>query len=72
MFHATVNVGSSIVTINIAVIQKTFLQTSVPIEDSDQHAHSHSLIRIFIGRILDCQGHNCFFMRTKKIRIKLR
>ena len=29
-----------------------------PIEDSDQPAHSYSLIRIFTGRILDSQGCN--------------
>ena len=32
-------------------------------EDSDQPAHSRSLIRIFTGRILDSKGC-CFFLRT--------
>ena len=31
----------------------------VPSDDSDQPAHSRSLIRIFIGRILD--NHGCRF-----------
>ena len=32
------------------------LRACTPCEDSDQPAHSHSLIRIFTGRILDSQG----------------
>ena len=36
--------------------QETYLQTSVPREDSDQPAHSRSLIRIFTGCILNSQG----------------
>ena len=36
--------------------QKTYLWTCAPSEDSDQTAHSRSLIRIFTGRILDSQG----------------
>ena len=42
--------------INWAACQKTYLQTCAPREDSDQPAHSRSLIRIFTGRILDSQG----------------
>ena len=37
---------------------KTYLLTCAPSEDSDQFAHSCSLIRIFTGRILDSQGCN--------------
>ena len=33
--------------------QKLYLWTCVPSEDSDQPAYSRSLIRIFVGRILD-------------------
>ena len=36
--------------------QKTYLWISAPSEDSDQTAHSRSLIRIFTGRILDSHG----------------
>ena len=36
--------------------QKTYLRTCIPSEDSDQPAHSRSLIRIFTGSILDSQG----------------
>ena len=36
--------------------QKTYLRTCVSNEDSDQPAHSRSLIRIFTERILDRQG----------------
>ena len=36
--------------------QKTYLRTCAPSEDSDQPAHSRSLIRIFTWRILDNQG----------------
>ena len=32
--------------------QKTYFRTWAPSKDSDQPAHSHSLIRIFTGRIL--------------------
>ena len=35
---------------------KTFFLTCAPSEDSDQPAHSRSLIRIFAGRIWDIQG----------------
>ena len=38
--------------------QKTYLRTCVPSEDSDQTAHSRSLIRTFTGRSLDYQGCN--------------
>ena len=34
-------------------LQNTYLWTCVPSENSDQPAHSHSLIRIFTGHILD-------------------
>ena len=36
--------------------QKTYLRTCAPSKDSDQPAHSRSLIRIFTRRILDSQG----------------
>ena len=36
--------------------QKTYLRTSTPSEDSDQTAHSRSLIRIFAWRNLNRQG----------------
>ena len=35
---------------------KRYLRTCAPSEDSDQPAHSHSLIRIFIGCVLHSQG----------------
>ena len=41
--------------------QETYLHTRAPSEDSDQPAHSRSLIRIFTGRILDSQGYKVFF-----------
>ena len=47
------------------VRKRTGLRTSVPSEDSDQPAHSRSLIRIITGRNLDSQGCR-FFMRTTK------
>ena len=37
--------------------QKPCLRTCAPSEDSDQPAHSRSLIRIFTERILDSQGY---------------
>ena len=37
-------------------VRKTYHRTCGPSEDSDQTAHSRSLIRIFTGRILDSQG----------------
>ena len=40
--------------------QKTYLRTCAASEDSDQPAHSRSLIRIFTRRILDSQGCICF------------
>ena len=43
--------------------QKMYLRMFVPIEDSDQPAQSHSLIRIFAWCILDIQGCR-FFVRT--------
>ena len=45
---------------------KTYLRTCVPNEDSDQPAHSRSLIRIFTVRILDsqgCKGWSCGQLR---------
>ena len=36
--------------------QKTYLQTCAPSEDTDQPAHTRSLIRIFTGHSLDNQG----------------
>ena len=42
--------------------QKTYLRACAPSEDSDQTAHSRSLIRIFTGRILNSQG--CNFLRS--------
>ena len=42
--------------------QKTYLSICAPSEDSDQTAHSRSLIRIFTGRILDnqrCKVSSC-------------
>ena len=36
--------------------QKPYLRTYAPSEDSDQTAHSRSLIRTFTGCILDSQG----------------
>ena len=41
--------------------QKTCLRTSAPSEDSDQPAHSRSLIRIFTGHILDSQDAKLLF-----------
>ena len=41
-------------------------------ENSNQSAHSHSLIRIFTGRILDSQGCKNVLMRTMKTLIRLR
>ena len=35
---------------------KTYILTRAPGDDSDQPAHSRSLIRNFTGRILDSQG----------------
>ena len=45
---------------------ETYIRTCAPSEDSDQTAHSRSLIRIFPGRILDTQGRKVFFMWTTK------
>ena len=42
-----------------------------PIEDSDQPAHPHSLIRVFDGRSMDSQGCNLFFRRKIKALIRL-
>ena len=39
----------------------------VPCEDSDQPAHSRSLIRIFTGRILDGQGCRVFSCRQQRL-----
>ena len=41
--------------ISLDVRKPTFRYASN--EDSDQPAHSHSLIRLFTGHILDSQGH---------------
>ena len=38
--------------------KKTYIRTRAPSEDSDQTAHSHSLIRTLTGRIVDNQGCN--------------
>ena len=45
--------------------------TYVPSEDSDQPAHSRSLIRIFAGHITDGQRCNVSFMRTILTVIRL-
>ena len=47
--------------------QKTYLWTCAPSEDSDQPAHSLSLVRIFTGRILDCQ--RCTVSSCEKYRL---
>ena len=51
--------------------QKTYLRRYVPSRDSGQPPHSHSLIRIFIGCILDSQECKLSLMRTTKILIGL-
>ena len=45
---------------------KTYLRTCAPSEDSDQPAHSRSLIRIFTERILDSQGCKVSSCRVTK------
>ena len=45
--------------------RETYLRTCAPSEDSDQTAHSRSVIRIFPRRIFDSQECS-FVMRTKK------
>ena len=45
--------GSWVSSISKPQRQKTYLRTCAPSEDSDQPAHSRSLIRIFPWRILD-------------------
>ena len=55
-----------------AVTSENVLRTYAPCEDSDQRAHSRSLIRIFTCHILDSQGCKDFFMRTTKTLIRLR
>ena len=47
--------------------QKTYLQTWAPSEDSDQPAHSRSLIRIFTGRFLDSQVCNVSLCGQRKL-----
>ena len=47
--------------------QKMFLWTCAPREDSDQTAHSRSLIRIFTGRILDIQEYTDWSFRQVHI-----
>ena len=44
--------------------QKTYFQTCVLREDSDKSVHSRSLIRIFIGHILDSQDTKFFNQTT--------
>ena len=39
-------------------LNERYLRTRAPSEDSDQTAHSRSLIRIFTGRNLDSKGRN--------------
>ena len=48
--------------------QKTYIRTSAPSEDSDQTAHSRSLIRIFSGHILDSQGCKVSSYRQRRLR----
>ena len=43
-------------------------RTLAPREDSNQTAHSRSLIWIFSGRILDCQVSSCEQRRLVKLR----
>ena len=46
------------------LLEKTYIPTYVSSEDSDQPAHSRSLIRIFTKRIFDrqeCEGFLGFF-----------
>ena len=47
--------------------RKTYLRTCAPSEDSDQPAHSRSVIIIFAGRILERQG--CKFSSCRQIRL---
>ena len=57
-FHLNIN----LVLKNEPYSQKTYLRTCAPSEDSDQPAHSRSLIRIFTERFLDikrCQVSLC-------------
>ena len=49
---------------------ETYLHTCAPYEDSDQHAYSRSLIRIFTVRILD--GQNAFNSCGQRKLIRLR
>ena len=44
-----------------------YLWTCAPSEDSDQLAHSRSLIRIFTGRILDSQGCKVSSLGAQKV-----
>ena len=47
--------------------QKTYLRKCAPREDSDQPAHSRSLIRIFTRRIWDCQGCKVYSCRQRRL-----
>ena len=48
--------------------QKSYLQTCVPNEDSDQPAHFCSLIRIFTGCILDSQVCSLYMWSIKTLK----
>ena len=52
--------------------QKTYFHIWKPSEESDQPGHSHSLIRIFTGRILDSQGCKSSSCGKMKTLIRLR
>ena len=45
-----------------------YLRTRAPSEDSDQTAHSRSLIRIFTGRNLDSQGCKVSSRRQQRLK----
>ena len=50
---------------------KVYLRKYAPSEDSDQPAHSRSLIRIFTGRILDSPGcKGCKVSSHEQLRLR--
>ena len=49
---------SSVLTPNQPVTIQTYKLAYAPIEDSDQPAHSRSLVRVFDGRSVGSQGSN--------------
>ena len=57
-------------TITELVSNKRYKLACAPIEDSDQPAHPHSLIRVFADRSMGKPCPTCFFFQVENFRLR--